>query len=125
MYGSAAVLAAVLLGKHSKKRDHKFTIGAALLACLLLFISCRNLIYAGVDMQESVKEVTVQEYYVSKIVSLRKLFRSYYLTGIDETGAERMYIIDKRTYCECEDRDPEAIEIVFWGHTGVVKEIGE
>lgn len=123
LFGIAALLSAVILGKNVCRRDYKFTIVAVLLSIPLLFIGGQNLVSAGVDSLSGPKNIQLRECTVSKTVSLLRIFKSYYLEGIDGSGNERRFSIDKDTYKEYEDFDGFSINVLGWEQSGVVKRI--
>ena len=121
--GITALLAAILLGKTSGKRDMKYTIGAIVLSCLFLAIGGKNLISAAIDFVEGPKVVYLRECTVTQTISLRRMFRSYHLEGIDSSGENKRFRVDKETYENYFGSGDFSIEILGWKRSGVIKEI--
>ena len=111
--------------KSEAERKNKITWLTIVLGIVCLFIGGKNLVSVCMDVGEGTKQMRISECVVMKTSSRRRIFSHFDLAGIGEDGEYISLSIDKKTYEKYDDELSFDVDVVYWEHTGVIKEILE
>lgn len=122
LLGVFFLMAGIILGTGNKRRDIRLIAGGVILGIFLLAAGGKNLVCAGMDMAQGAAETAVSGCSVSRSMSLRRIFQSYYLEGITDSGKQVKLRIDQQTYDRYMLNRDFSVRIVYWEHSGVIRE---
>lgn len=108
---------------HHHKKDIKSILMYIVVCGIILLIGSINLIKASLDIIQGPVSIPLTNCTVTTTQTIRGFYHTYYLKGENYSIKDNKFQIDRHTYYQLYDKYNINIELIYWKHSKITKNI--